>query len=148
MRRREEILLGILCSLFFPCIYLCHIYRHYQYLRLHCVECLVNNELESMWKEAVLAWGTMLEYVWKSTKILSQDILYPGRYSNQTFFEYKSQALPLLRRFVPCDQLSNVTDESCLWYQRWRRAPDFFLFCITCFKQRPIVSVLLWQVTR
>lgn len=108
------------------------------------VEFLVNNELGRMWKEAVIAsWRAVLEYVWKSTKIL-----HLVRYSNQAFLEYNSEALPLVRRFVPCDQLSNVTNGSYLRCQRSWRARDLFLFCITCSKQRPIVSVVLWQVTR
>jgi hypothetical protein len=68
--------------------------------------------------------------------------------SKQTLVKYNSEALPLVRRFVPCDQLSNVTNGSYLWCQRSSRARDFYLFCITCSKQRPTASVLLWQVTR
>jgi hypothetical protein len=58
-----------------------------------CIARLTNNELERVWKKAVVAYfeigGTE-----KTSRILSQNRRCPGRYSNRARPDYKLEWLP------------------------------------------------------
>jgi hypothetical protein len=55
----------------------------------------MNDELELIWKEVVVAYGIYVEGLRETTETLIQDSQGPGRYSNAARPVYKSVLLPL-----------------------------------------------------